>query len=143
MDNTTNRQPAIGQGNRQARPFQRLRPRTEAEQIENNDIIALCPADGWKAYSIDGEGTLFAEPLIGWVIYDDADTIGREVHPMVWQNQEEAYMETNFGDCYLGCLAPGEKIPWHWKKKARIEKRKFLVKKKKYRSWMAWLASWF
>lgn len=143
MDNSTNRQPAIGQGNRRpANPMFR-RARTEIEQQENNDIVALCPADGWKAYYFDDHGKLFAEPLVGWVIHDSPDTIGREIRPAVWSCQSEIDIATCFDGCSLGCLAPGEKIPRHWKKQVRIERQKYLVSKKNSKPWMAWLISWF
>jgi len=81
-----------------------------AEDME--DIIQIIPAQGWKAWYGDN-GKIYSDPLVCWAL-----TAGHEVKGCI---DDDGYIMVEDSETtnFLGFLAPGQRIPKHWKKRAK------------------------
>lgn len=98
--------------------------RNEYEQQMNDDIIQIMPAPGWRIAYLMDEGDIWVKPLLCWAVVDDSDTIGRNITAVT---VEETMVDFEDPPCdnALGYLAPGERVPKHWKRQAKAQRKKY------------------
>jgi len=99
--------------------------RNAFEQEMNKDIVQIISADGWRAVYLYDDGELEVKPLVCWSVYDDKNTIGRDVYAHVLEDGKVTVVDTDGRYLDLvGILGPGERMPKSWKRQIKNKKKK-------------------